>query len=263
MQTIALISAKGGVGKSSLTFHLGGTLARVGQKVLLVDSDAQSSLTQGFFGAGAMRSLDPNSTIAAAWSGSPLPEQIIHPTGFDRLSIIPGHQSAAMWDSPIIHERRDRLSCIDDVLRAASDDFDVCLIDCPPQMYASSYAAMIAASYVIVPVQCEDYGSTGMVTVNRVIREINSHIGRPCVLGYVLSMFNKSLGIHQVYAQHLRETHGQTVFDNPIPLLATYKEAVSARTPISHFKPKSAAAKVMAELASEINARLNVHAEAA
>ena len=62
---ITLLNQKGGVGKTSTTYHLGGTLARDGKRVLVVDVDPQASLTQGFEGPNFMRALDRRSSVAA------------------------------------------------------------------------------------------------------------------------------------------------------------------------------------------------------
>src|SRR3954471_20813901 len=79
---ITLLNQKGGVGKTSTCHHLSGTLAQLGRRVLLLDNDPQSSLTQGFWGPVATRALDPSATIAALYAGDrPFPGQVIHPTG--------------------------------------------------------------------------------------------------------------------------------------------------------------------------------------
>src|SRR5690348_12110493 len=89
---IALCNLKGGVGKTSTTFHLGGTLAKEGFRVLLLDADPQASLTQGFFGPDLMRTLPRHATIAALFGDglAPGPDDLIRPTEFPGLSIVPG-----------------------------------------------------------------------------------------------------------------------------------------------------------------------------
>ena len=64
-RTVAFMNKKGGVGKTSTVHHLGGTLARRGLRVLLVDVDSQASLTQGLLGPEVAEDLDPATTIAA------------------------------------------------------------------------------------------------------------------------------------------------------------------------------------------------------
>src|SRR5262249_31259776 len=72
------------------------------------------------------------------------------------------------------------------------------------------------------------------------------------LLGYLITMFDKRLGIHTMYEATLRQLYGAEVFTNAFPLAKDYKEAVAARLSISHYKPKSAAAKAAAAVAAEL-----------
>ena len=78
MPVVTMLNQKGGVGKTSTCHHLAGTLAQMGRRVLLVDNDPQASLTQGFFGPAATRSLPAEKTIASVYRGDlPFPDQIL------------------------------------------------------------------------------------------------------------------------------------------------------------------------------------------
>src|SRR5512135_1293369 len=79
--TITLLNQKGGVGKTSTCYHLAGTLAQLGRRVLLVDNDPQASLTQGFLGPQATRQLEPAETIAAAYSQDAIAGQVVRDVG--------------------------------------------------------------------------------------------------------------------------------------------------------------------------------------
>src|SRR3954447_19952855 len=105
MPVITLLNQKGGVGKTSTTHHLAGTLAAGGQRVLLLDNDPQASLTQGFWGPVATAALDPDATIAALYAGlAPFPEQVIRPTGIGGIDIVPGSKVATDFNVPRPHE---------------------------------------------------------------------------------------------------------------------------------------------------------------
>ena len=101
MAIITMLNLKGGVGKSSTTFHLGGTLARRGRRVLLVDNDPQSSLTQGLYGPDATAALDPAATIAALYRRDPVPpEGLVQATDFENLHLLPGSWAADAYNRP-------------------------------------------------------------------------------------------------------------------------------------------------------------------
>ena len=71
--------------------HLGGALARRGLRVLLVDNDAQASLTKGLLGDEPSRGLDPATTVYALYAGIPTPgELLVRPTGFDGMALLAG-----------------------------------------------------------------------------------------------------------------------------------------------------------------------------
>ena len=76
------------------------------------------------------------------------------------------------------------------------------------------------------------------------------------LLGYLITMFDKRLGIHTAYETLLRKMYGADVFTNPFPLAKDYKEAVAARQPISHYKPKGVAAKAAKAFADELLLRI-------
>src|SRR5262245_66302767 len=94
--TICFINQKGGCGKSSCCFHLGGALAAAGRRVLLVDADPQGSLSQGFLGPARVEVMPMHDTLAACFAADGPPRsqsQLIQPTGFDRLDLVPANQT--------------------------------------------------------------------------------------------------------------------------------------------------------------------------
>ena len=256
MRTIAVVNLKGGSSKTSTTCHLGGTLAQRGQRVLWIDNDPQSSLTQGLLGPNVLHELDPERSIAAVYGSDPLPEMVIRPSGLDGLWLVPGHENATQWNYPL-RGPDERSGAIRSILDDVRDDFDWCLIDNPPNLHLCTHAALTAADWVLTPMQCEDYGAQGMTAVNREVRKVQSaRGGRPRILGYLLSMFDKRLGIHEAYSQSLREKYGDMVLRTVVPIAAAYKESVAARKPVTHYAPKSAAAKIFVSLADEIEQRV-------
>src|SRR3954453_23423792 len=133
MAVITLLNQKGGVGKSTTTFHLGGMLAKRGRRVLLVDNDPQASLSQGFWGASAVFSLDPNVTIYAANAGDPLPETLIHGTPFENLRLMPGHEALERLNTPTSETWGERPFALSSILSEVAGDYDMCLIDNDPK----------------------------------------------------------------------------------------------------------------------------------
>jgi chromosome partitioning protein len=256
---ITLLNQKGGVGKTSTCHHLSGTLAHMGQRVLLLDADPQSSLTQGFWGPAALDDLAPEATIAAILRGDdPFPEQVIRPTGLPGVDLVPGSQHAN--DSNIPRPQNAPPSdqvCLRSFLAEVKGRYDLVLIDCPPTLSFCSWAALVASDQMIVPLQPEDYGAQGVRaiqdSIDLVLAGPNPGLG---LLGYLITMYNSRLAIHKAYETRLRAAYGEDVFATMVPYAADFKEAIAARKTIAQYKPKGASAKVIKALADEVLARL-------
>jgi chromosome partitioning protein len=257
---VAFLNKKGGVGKTSTVHHLGGTLAHRGHRVLLVDADPQASLTQGLLGAETAEYLEPMRTIAAIFdeTGIISPRALVHPTAFVNLMLLPGHELAEEYNDPKPWAAGLRQLALRDAIAEVAGDFDFVLIDCPPHIQLWAWSALVAADGVVVPVQPEDYGAQGLKAIRRVISRVQGEVnGRLALIGYLVSMFNKSLSVHVTYEGFLRELHAEDVFSVLVPHIKDYKEAVTYRKPIIEYKPRSAAAKATAALADEFLARLD------
>jgi chromosome partitioning protein len=258
-RVIALLNQKGGVGKTSTAYHLAGTWAKTGRSVLLIDNDPQASLTQGFWGPQAMREIEAAVSVSALFDPdqSPIPEALIRPTGFPGVSIVPGsrHLTGANMRPP--RDWAETQFGMRDFLDEAREGYDLVVIDCPPNLHLCSWAALVASDFLVVPLQAEDFGSQGLAPVQEAIAAVQSGPNSGLRLaGYLLTMFDKRLTVHLTYEAMLREMYGSEVFTASIPRAKDFVEAVASRVPVSHYKPKSAAAKAVVAVANELVDRL-------
>ena len=182
MPVVTMLNQKGGVGKTSTCHHLAGTLAKAGRRVLLVDNDPQASLTQGFYGPEATRGIDSDESVAALYAPHliAIPEVLIRPTGFEGIAIIPDPRA---WPSttlrPVTEWPRSERGMAD-LLAEVRSDFDIVLIDCPPNLHLCSWAALVASDYLVVPLQAEDYGARGWAPCNGASRRSGRGPTRSC-----------------------------------------------------------------------------------
>jgi chromosome partitioning protein len=256
--SITLLNQKGGVGKTSTCHHLAGTLAAAGQRILLIDNDPQSSLTQGLFGPQTTRDLDPAGTIAAAYSGVAVPEQIVRRTEVGGIDLVPGSRHAMRFNIPEPWAAdRDLQLGIRDVVEAVRDRYDLILIDCPPNLHLCSWAALVASDFVVVPLQPEDYGSQGIIDVQESVALV-AELANPglSILGYLITMAQPRRSIHQMYEETLRAQYGDDVFATRVPHAAEFPEAIAYRKSIAQYKPRGAAARAIQALAAELVARI-------
>lgn len=250
---IAFINQKGGCGKSSSCFHLGGCLAQLGRKTLLIDADPQGSLSQAFFGAEAIESLPAAATLAATFSGTRFfsTDSLVVETGIANLQIIRANYHLAAHNVPEPHLRGAAQWSVRELLERLSA-FDAVLIDCPPNLYQCSWNAILAADYVVIPVPPEDFGTQGLRAVQLAItqaQELNPSLD---LRGHLITRVDRRLQIHRYYIEKLRDVYGQAVLDTMIPEAVAFKLSLTFRTPVTLHQPRSAAALSIGRLSHEL-----------
>jgi chromosome partitioning protein len=258
MTTICFINQKGGCGKSSTCFHLAGEFATQGLNVLLVDADPQGSLSQGFWGSVRVESLDWSATTAAVFrdeefrpSSSPLRQ----PTSFDRITLIPANQQLSEFNQP----KPERLGFQQFVLRELVEEagsFDIALIDCPPNLYLCSWAALQAATHVVIPVPPEDFGTQGLRAVHQAIENARQLNPTLCLLGHLVTRSDRRLLVHRTYERRLREIYRDQVLQTVIPEASAFKVALACRKPVCNHRPRSTAGHLTSQLGREILTRV-------
>lgn len=260
MRTIAFLNKKGGVGKTSTCHHLAGTLGRRGLRILLVDADPQASLTQGLLGPDVSRQLKPRETIAGLFDEACETDMasLVRTLSVPGVALVAGSARMDSFNALEPWTTGDSQYILRDALREVAGDYDLTLIDCPPHIYLCAWSAMVAAQGIVVPLQAEDYGAQGVAAIQGAIDHVRAGANpRLNVLGFLLTMYQKSLAVHAGYAADLRAIYGDLVFENVVPHAKDFKEAVMLRKPVVAYKPRSAAAKAVEALADELLTRLD------
>ena len=141
--TISFLNQKGGVGKSSTVFHLGGYLASAGFSVLMIDADPQGSLGNGYFGAAEIENLSSTETLAAIFDDecvAPPPETLCVPTMLENVGLVRANHQLARHNIPAPEQSGVKQFAIRSYLEELLENlpFDFVLIDCPPNLYQCS-----------------------------------------------------------------------------------------------------------------------------
>ena len=169
---------------------------------------------------------------------------------------MPGGRALTPWNMTPESEWGPSQFAIRSLLRDVATDFDVVLIDCPPNLHLCSWAALTASDAVVVPLQAEDYGAQGIYDITGSVAAVQGATNPDLrLLGFLITMFDKRTALHTAYQDQLRTLYGDKVFSSVVPRAKDYPEAVSARMPIAFYKPKSAAAKAIQAVAEELVAR--------
>ncbi len=260
MTTISFINQKGGCGKSSACVHLAGAFAARGQSVLLIDADPQGSVTQAFIGSAEFEQLPRRSTLAAMFDPDMFvsdPLSVLQLTKIPGVALVPANQELAQFNAPTPEAAGLEQFVIRDIVDAASE-YDFILIDCPPNLYACSWSAMIASDYVVIPVPPEDFGTQGLRAVHQAVERaqmLNPGLRR---LGHLIARRDNRLVIHRAYERRLRELYQALVLETVIPEANAFKVALAARQPVEFHAPRSDAARSMRQLANEISTHIEV-----
>ena len=184
--TVSMINMKGGVGKTTLTFNLAWYSAwKAGLKVLAIDLDPQSNLSQYFMGAVKyLRYIrSPNKTVVDIFeqfsapsnlSGSPTliePKDVIHPLhewkDGSLLHLIPARLELA-WT---LKNPTEKAQLLPKFLAQISDNYDLIFIDCAPTESILTTAAYKSSRYVVVPVKPEFLATIGLPLLARSLNE--------------------------------------------------------------------------------------------
>lgn len=245
-QIIVLANQKGGVGKTTTSINLGAALAQAGQRVLLVDIDAQGNATSG---SGVDKSLLEHDSYDVIVEQTPLHEVIVATDNYD---LVPAtiQLSGAEIELAKQPQREYRLKT---VLETVRDDYDFILIDNPPALGLMTVNAFTAADAILIPVQTEFYALEGLGqllnTIELVRQQFNPDLD---VAGILLTMYDGRTNLAKQVAQEVRSYFDDKVYDTIIPRSVRLSEAPSYGQAIIDFDPRSVGAQMYNNLAQEV-----------
>jgi chromosome partitioning protein len=183
MQRIAVINQKGGVGKTTTTVNLGAALAHKGHRVLLLDMDPQANLTVH---VDKRPDLEGNTLTNLLIEDAKL-EALVQTTGLPTLFVVPSDTSLAGVEQ-VLANRIGRETILREALDAfaATTNYDFVLLDCPPSLGVLSANALVAADWVVIPMQAEYLSLQGMAKLLEVIQLVQKRLNPALKIACVL-----------------------------------------------------------------------------
>ena len=244
---ISFTNQKGGVGKTTTCVNLSAYLAVLGQRVLMIDLDAQGNATSGV-GIEKFKGLK---TVNELISGECTFDEVVVETEIEGFDVIPSTVDLAAADVSLV-SMPQREKVLKKVLEEVKDRYDFIMIDCSPSLGLLTINALTASNSVIIPMQCEFYALDGLTQLMNTIRLVKHHLNPDLdVEGVVRTMKdNRSNLINQV-SQEIIKFFKNKVFDTYIPRNIRLAEAPSHGLPIVLYDPSSKGAEAYLSLAEE------------
>jgi chromosome partitioning protein len=245
LRTIAFANQKGGVAKTTTTLNLGVALREQGYRVLVVDLDPQGNLTMS-------QGMNPDQLERSMFDvlvhRVPISE-IIHPAEVDVAVSSIDLAGAELALSSLIGRER----ALEKALVEVRDRYDFILVDTPPSLGLLTINAFVAASGVIVPVQCEYLSLRGLVqlenTLAMVRENLNPHVH---VEGILATMYDGRTLHAREAIEILEENFGELVYRTRIRKTVRYAEAPVKGSSVLRYEPSGPAAEAYRDLAKEV-----------
>jgi chromosome partitioning protein len=245
LRVIALANQKGGVAKTTTTLNLGVAFRELGYRVLLIDLDPQGNLTMS---QGMNPDAIERSMFDVLVHRIPISDVIEHREVDLAVSSIDLAGAELALSSMIGRERS-----LEKALVEVRDRYDFILIDTPPSLGLLTINAFVAASGVIVPVQCEYLSLRGLVqlenTLAMVRENLNPDVG---VEGIVATMYDGRTLHSREAIEILEENFGNLVYRSRIRKTIRYAEAPVKGSSVLKYDPSGPAADAYRVLAREV-----------
>ncbi len=248
-RVIAIANQKGGVGKTTTTVNLGAALAEMGQRVLLIDLDPQANASTGL-GINP-RSIEKN-MYDVLLADTPLEDTIEPAPDVEGLFLAPSSLDLAGAEIELVpgFNRERRLI---DALSPIVDDYDFVFIDCPPSLGLLTINALVAATEVLVPIQCEYYALEGVGQLVRNVELVRKSLNPSLEIStIVLVMYDARTKLAGQVVDEVRAHFGEIVCKIVIPRVVRLSEAPSYGQPITVFDPENRGAQAYRDLANEV-----------
>ena len=254
-KVIAIANQKGGVGKTTTTVNLGVGLANEGKKVLLIDCDAQGSLTESL---GYQNPDELDVTLSTLMQKTYEEKEIKPGEGIlhhnEGVDLVPANIELSGMETALVNiMSRERV--LKNYIDSVKDNYDYVLIDCTPSLGMLTINSLVAADEVIIPVQAHYLPAKCMTQLMRTITKVKKHINPKLNIdGILLTLVDNRTNLAKSTIDALRENFGSyiKIYNTHIPIAIKAAEVSSKGKSIYAYEPNSTVSKAYTEFSKEV-----------
>ena len=254
---IAVANQKGGVGKTTTVLNIATALAQSGYRTLIIDADPQGNASTGMDLSRSER--QPGSY--AALLGKISPPACVRSTQVQNLSIMPAEPDLAGAEIELVLQtgREYRFRAVVSEL----PNFDVVLIDCPPSLGLLTLNSLVAATSILVPLQCEFFALEGLSHLAQTVDRVRSALNpEASIQGIILTMYDRRNNLSELVAADARSFFGERVYSEMVPRSVRVSEAPSHGKPVILYDRRSAGAEAYLRVTREFEQRMGLKPKA-
>lgn len=249
-----MTNQKGGVGKTTTTVNLAYYIAKAGKKTLLIDFDPQGNATSGL----GINKQDLQLTMADVVMEQATLDQIILPTAYPNFFIAP--TAPFLADTEVQLAQADhKFSRLKNAIESSMGEYDVIIIDNPPSLSLLTVNGLVAAKYVLLPVQAEFYALEGLGQLLETMKLVRKAMNPTLeLIGVLPTMMDSRTTLSGQVHEEIKKHFPGKVFINTIPRNIRLAEAPSHGLPIGAYDRFSKGARAYKAFAKEVISRASI-----
>jgi chromosome partitioning protein len=245
---ISLSNGKGGVAKTTTSIALGGSLSKLGYRVLLIDLDPNANLTLGF-GSIPEKPIDYSQDLFLSSRSDPI--QPVK-TGYPNLDLLPSNGYMALLDKKSSASDLSMKVLQRSLQALPPDAYDFILIDCPATMGFITINALTAADLLIIPTQSEFFSAYALQTMFSVVIGVRKKYNSKLKYRILVTQLDLHLRDHNNILNQLQKHLGESLYRTRIFADPLLRESQIQGIPIPFSMPNSTCALQYRKLAREI-----------